>query len=84
MSDLRRDLGGLTVKGPEGEARIPVGGFIKMDGTMEVRFVYRDQHREIPGFAPDTNPEDIAAAILALLPGIDEELMLAALVGVEV
>lgn len=71
MSAERRDLA-MTVQTDSGhEAVVPKGGLPRLDGSLDVRFVYR----ELPGSircAQDATAEDVEALVKARAEAMDE------------
>lgn len=80
----RRDLQGLVVMSPSGhEAVAAKGGLLRLDGRLEVRFLYRGSTYSIDVVA-DMPATVVRQAIADCLTDLDEMLDLADLVGWEV
>lgn len=67
----RRDLQGLTVQSASAhEAVCPKGGLPRLDGTLEVPFVYRDRRYSVIT-AYDADAAAVSSAILARTAAVD-------------
>ncbi|MCX7598979.1 MAG: hypothetical protein N2512_08960, partial [Armatimonadetes bacterium] len=65
------------------EAVVTKGGLMRLDGTLEVRFLYRSGIHSVM-VAPDAPADAVRQAIADRLSTLDEALDLAELVGAEV
>lgn len=85
MNAERRDLARVSVVGANGNAAITKGGLIRLDGSLEVPFAYRDviYSVSLPD-AIEVTAVQVQSVIEAALVGIDEALQAAELIGAEV
>jgi len=82
MESERRDLA-MDIPYGDYVASARKGGFICLDGTMEVRFEYRGRLNTVI-LPPNATREQVRMAIIEKLPAMDDEITLTELVGAEI